>query len=192
MEVKAILKSVDEIISLYKNYGNQDYIGEPVSQVEHMCQCAQLAEKEGHDNEVVLAAFLHDIGHLLEHLMPVKNMDGYGIVDHEKIGATYLSKKGFSDKITKLVASHVQAKRYLSYKYPEYLEQLSEASKKTLTFQGGLMSEEEARDFENDEFFSLYVLLRSWDEHAKQERLPLPDLNVYRKMIIQHLMNRNP
>ncbi len=29
------------IIDLYRQYGDEDYIGEPVSQVEHMCQCAQ-------------------------------------------------------------------------------------------------------------------------------------------------------
>lgn len=188
MEVKAVLNNVDEIMDLYTKYGSDDYIGEPVSQAEHMCQCAQLAEKEGYDNEVILAAFFHDIGHLCEHVMPVKNMDGYGIVDHEKIGASYLSEKGFSDKITKLVASHVQAKRYLTYKHPEYFEQLSEASKKTLSFQGGVMSAEEAQNFESDELFNLYILLRSWDENAKQEHKPLPDLNFYKEMMIQHLL----
>jgi putative nucleotidyltransferase with HDIG domain len=163
IEVKTVLNSVDEIMDLYIKYGDEDYIGEPVSQIEHMCQCAQLAEIKGNDNEVILAAFFHDIGHLLEHIMPVENMDGYGIIDHEKIGAAYLSEKGFSEKITKLVASHVQAKRYLTYKYPEYYDRLSEASKKTLTFQGGVMSKYEAQNFESDELFSLYILLRNWD-----------------------------
>lgn len=191
MEVKEILKEADSIISLYNKYGNEAYIGEPVSQLEHMCQCAQLAQKEGYDDEVILAAFFHDIGHLCEQIMPVQNMDGYGIADHEKIGASYLSAKGFSDKITKLVASHVQAKRYLTYKYPGYFQQLSEASKKTLSFQGGVMSAEEATNFENEEYFNLYILLRSWDEHAKMEDMPMPDLNLYRRKMIQHLMMHN-
>ncbi len=82
-----IEQNVDEILSLYKNFGGEDYIGEPVSQIEHMCQCAQLAQKEGHDNEVILAAFFHDIGHLCEHILPVDKMDNFGIADHEKIGA---------------------------------------------------------------------------------------------------------
>jgi len=188
MEVKTVLNGVDEIIDLYQQYGDEDYIGEPVSQIEHMCQCAQLAEIKGYDSEVILAALFHDIGHLLEHIMPVENMDGYGIIDHEKIGATYLSEKGFSDKITKLVASHVQAKRYLTYKYPGYYNRLSEASKKTLMFQGGIMSEDEAQNFESDELFSLYILLRNWDEEAKLENKPLPDLGYYKEMMIQHLL----
>ncbi len=35
-----IQQRVDEILSLYEKFGNEDYIGEPVSQIEHMCQCA--------------------------------------------------------------------------------------------------------------------------------------------------------
>jgi len=41
---------VNEIFSLYESYGAADYIGEPVSQIEHMCQAAQLAEAEGYDD----------------------------------------------------------------------------------------------------------------------------------------------
>lgn len=187
MEASAIAKNADEIIGLYNSFGGEDYIGEPVSQVEHMCQCAQLAEKSGYDNEVVLAAFLHDIGHLCEHIFPVDKMDHFGTADHERIGAQYLRDKGFSQKVTALVASHVPAKRYLTFKYPEYYQQLSEASKQTLVFQGGVMSAEEAKRFENEEYFHLYILLRGWDEQAKLQYIPLPDLNVYRERIIQHL-----
>ena len=182
----------NEIIALYQMYGNEDYIGEPVSQIEHMCQCAQLAERENYDEEVVLSAFFHDIGHLCEHIMEVEYMDGYGIVDHEKIGAIYLSEKGFSKRITKLVASHVDAKRYLTFKNHAYHEKLSEASRKTLTFQGGKMSPEEAAQFENDELFTLYLTLRNWDEMAKEENIPLPPLEHFRQLIIHHLINQNP
>lgn len=184
-------KIADEILSLYKQYGDEDYIGEPVSQIEHMCQCAQLAEKEKYDDEVILAAFFHDIGHLCEHIMQVDYMDEYGIVDHEKIGAEYLSKKGFSKKITSLIASHVAAKRYLTFAYPSYYARLSEASKKTLTFQGGRMSEPEAKAFEKEEWFPVYITLRGWDEKAKEENTPLPDLDHYRTMMIHHLIKNN-
>ena len=179
-------QAADEILSLYERFGGEDYIGEPVSQVEHMCQCAQLAEAGGYDNEVVLAAFFHDIGHLLEHIMPAAQMDGFGVVDHEKLGADYLQGKGFSEKISRLVASHVQAKRYLTYKYPDYFSQLSVASKRTLEFQGGVMSKEEAASFEEDELFTLYIQLRKWDEAAKLEHIPLPPLDHYRSMMVEH------
>ena len=176
-----------EILSLYQRFGDEDYIGEPVSQIEHMCQCAQLAEAGGYDPEVVLAAFFHDIGHFLEHIMPAGQMDGFGVVDHEKMGAGYLRQKGFSERIARLVASHVQAKRYLIYKQPGYFDQLSVASKRTLEFQGGMMSADEAMVFERDELHPLYIQLRKWDEAAKLEHIPLPSMEHYKAMMVQHL-----
>ena len=187
-----IQENVDEIMSLYKNHGNEDYIGEPVSQIEHMCQCAELAEASGADEEIILAAFFHDIGHLCEFAFPEKklqHMDGVGIVDHEKLGYTYLRSKGFSEKIARLVQSHVEAKRYLTFKYPEYFNQLSDASIKTLVFQGGVMKQEEATAFESDPLYKLYVQLRRWDEQAKETAKPLPSLDHYRQMMITHLQN---
>lgn len=189
MEESTIIATADEIIGLYEKFGAEDYIGEPVSQIEHMCQCARLAEKEGYDEDVVLAALFHDIGHFCEHIMPVESMDGLGAIDHEKLGADYLAQKGFSARICRLVTSHVDAKRYLTCKYPEYYEQLSEASRKTLVMQGGIMGEEEAIAFENDELFGLYIKLRQWDEQAKEVGIPLPPMEKFRSMIIRNLKN---
>jgi predicted HD phosphohydrolase len=53
---------MDEIFLLYEKHGANDYIGEKVSQLEHGLQAAFMAEKENYPNNVVLAAFLHDIG----------------------------------------------------------------------------------------------------------------------------------
>lgn len=179
---------VDEIFILYEKYGNADYIGEPVSQLEHMCQAAQLAEWEGYDDEVVLAAFFHDIGHLCEHITPVLKMDGFGVVDHESLGGNYLRERGFSEKIARLVENHVQAKRYLTFKYPDYFQKLSSASKVTLEMQGGMMEESEAKMFERDDLYQLFVKLRQWDEAAKIEHKPLPPLDRYREKAIRHLL----
>ena len=55
--LKNIVETATEIIDLYEKYGNADYIGEPVSQIEHMCQSAQLAAEVGASEEVILAAF---------------------------------------------------------------------------------------------------------------------------------------
>ncbi|MBL7742834.1 MAG: HD domain-containing protein [Chitinophagaceae bacterium] len=180
-------ETAEFIINLYRQFGDEDYIGEPVSQVEHMCQCAQLAESEGYDEEVILAAFFHDIGHFCEHIMPVQQMDGFGVVDHEKLGADFLRSKGFSETIASLVENHVQAKRYLTYHFPEYYNQLSEASKRTLEFQGGKMTLQEAMSFEADPLFELHIKLRRWDEKAKLEHQLLPSLDKYSEMIIRHL-----
>lgn len=182
---------VDEIFGLYEQYGGDDYIGEPVSQLEHMCQAAQLAQTDGHDDEVVLAAFFHDIGHLCEHIMTVGQMDGYGVVDHEILAGNYLRQKGFSGKIIRLVESHVQAKRYLTFKYPDYYSQLSEASKITLEKQGGIMNNTEAELFEQDHLHLLFIKLRQWDDKAKLQHQPLPALDKFKEMAFNHLMRQN-
>ena len=187
MQQQQAEKIAEEIFSLYEKHGGEDYIGEPVSQLEHMCQAAQLAEAEGYNEEVILAAFFHDIGHLCEHIMPVQQMDGFGIVDHEKLGADFLRSKGFSETIASLVENHVQAKRYLTYHFPEYYKQLSEASKKTLEFQGGRMTLEEAMQFESGDLFDLHIKLRRWDEKAKLENQPVPPLQKYKDIAIRHL-----
>lgn len=183
-------QTVNELFALYEQYGNEDYIGEPVSQIEHMCQAAQLAQNGGYDDEIILAAFFHDIGHLCEHVMDTKPMDGYGVVDHEVIAGNYLREKGFSEKIARLAESHVQAKRYLTYKYPDYFSKLSDASKITLEKQGGVMSNTEAELFERDNLHLLYVKLRVWDDEAKLQHQPLPSLDMYKEMAFLHLLRR--
>ncbi|HET6254143.1 MAG TPA: HD domain-containing protein [Puia sp.] len=184
----------DEIMSLYEEHGGAEYAGEKVSQLEHMAQAAQLAEAQGYDEEVVLAAFLHDIGHISEAAKGGESvsasreeMDGYGIMDHEELGAEFLRGKGFSKKVTRLVESHVEAKRYLTYKDPSYYSNLSDASKRTLEYQGGPMTEEEAAAFEQYPLFDLIIRMRNWDEQAKIEHHPLPDLQHYRDMMLHHL-----
>ena len=182
--------NVEEVFSLYERFGAADYIGEPVSQIEHMCQAAQFAEEEGYDDEVILAAFFHDIGHLCEHVAEVASMNGYGVKDHENIGYTYLVDKGFSERIARLVESHVPAKRYLTYKFTGYYNQLSPASKITLQKQGGVMNREEAIKFEEDELFDMYIKIRKWDDLAKQINVPLPPLQKYKTLAFNHLINQ--
>jgi predicted HD phosphohydrolase len=63
------------------------------------------------------------------------------------LGKAYLTANGFPEKMGVLVASHVDAKRYLTYS--DY-NQLSDASKKTLEYQGGPMTAEEAAAYEKD------------------------------------------
>ena len=118
-------------------------------------------------------------------------MQGYGVVDHEGLGGNYLRQKGFSEKIARLVESHVNAKRYLTYKLPAYYERLSEASKITLVQQGGVMTAEEAQIFEEDELCDLYIKLRQWDDLAKKTDQPLPSLDKYIKMALRHLSKNN-
>ncbi|MEK7257363.1 MAG: HD domain-containing protein [Bacteroidota bacterium] len=179
-------QATEEIFSIFRRRGQEEYIGEPVSQIEHACQSAQLAEAAGGDEEIVLAALLHDFGHLCA-LPNEEEMPGLGILHHEQVGATFLRRVGFSEKICRLVKGHVQAKRYLTFKKAEYLEKLSDASRQTLVWQGGSMSAEEAANFEMDFLFDWMIKMRQWDETAKETGLPLPDLEKYKVLCLRHL-----
>ena len=180
----SILKQrIETIFSFYEINGSEEYVGEPISILEHSLQSAQMAENEGFDEDVILAAFLHDIGHFL----PNKNeMNGLGNVSHEVAGANFLYKNGFSKRIALLVRNHVEAKRYLTHKYPEYYGRLSEASKKTLEFQGGKMTEQEATTFEDMPLFSTYLKMREWDDRAKEVDFTYPSVEKYKEMAMRH------
>lgn len=179
--MKPIDSTIDDIFELYQRFGEADYIGEPVSQIEHMSQSAQLAIDEGYDNEIVLAAFFHDLGHICVMNNASDNMGGFGVKRHEQIGADFLREKGFPERVAQLVENHVQAKRYLTYIDPGYYSQLSEASKKTLEYQGGVMTPQEAAAFEEDPLFHLSIRMRRWDELAKEINVPVIDLNDLKK-----------
>lgn len=179
-------KVADEVIELYRQFAMADYIGEHITQAEHMTQAAVLAKQQGYNAQIELAAFLHDIGHLLSQ-SPQQSMGGYGAKEHEQIGATFLQDRGFPEIIVKLVQSHVDAKRYLTYTKPQYYNTLSDASKKTLQHQGGPMSAEEAFAFEQAPYFEEILQMRMWDEAAKETGLPLPDYDYYRQLIIDVL-----
>ena len=185
-QISKISQRINVIFGLYKSLGHQEYIGEPVSILEHSLQTAHLAEKAECEEEVILAAFFHDIGHLL---YDENDMIEFGNIRHEIMGADYLLQNGFSDKIANLVKNHVQAKRYLTFSKPDYYEKLSEASKQTLILQGGRMTEIEALDFVEDELFSLSLEMRFWDEAAKDDTLNLNyKLKNYQEMALRHLV----
>lgn len=169
-------QAIADVFGLYEQHGAADYIGEPVSQIEHMSQAAQRAMAEGFDDEVVLAAFFHDIGHLCG--QGGDNMGGYGVVSHERLGADYLRRAGFSERMAKLVEYHVQAKRYLTFSQPDYYARLSEASRRTLAYQGGVMSADEAHSFEQDPLCAVSLRMRHWDEQAKELNVPVLDLKL--------------
>lgn len=191
--VPSLASEVQEIFTLYKKYGHEVY-GEDVTQLEHAVQSAQLAEREGYDNEVILAALFHDIGHIcaIQNDKSGVKMGKYGTMSHDKIGGAYLREKGFPERMACLVENHVQAKRYLTFKEPAYYEKLSEASKKTLEYQGGPMDAEEAQAFESDPLFQVSLRMRHWDEEAKENDMPEPDLQHYMQMCQQYWISKNP
>jgi 2-amino-1-hydroxyethylphosphonate dioxygenase (glycine-forming) len=190
MNILQATQIAEEIIEMYQQYGSEQYAGERITQMEHMVQAAELARIQGCSDETILAAFLHDIGHICANTGKHQTMDNWGIMDHEEVGAVYLKARGFSRKVIRLVESHVEAKRYLTFKDPAYYSQLSEASRQTLDYQGGKMSEEEAVAFEQYPLFAEIILMRLLDEKAKIEDAEIPDLTYYKHLIIAHLQQQ--
>ena len=177
----------DRLRVLFESQGNSNYIGEPVSIIEHSLQVAHFtAQRSGDDKELVIANLLHDVGHALG--LEVKQemeMDGCGVKDHEHVGADFLLKLGFPHRVAKLARSHVQAKRYLCFHKPDYYSGLTEASKTTLKFQGGPMCEAEAEAFQNDPDFQNILMIRECDEAGKVpgDQITVPDFESYRDTI---------
>lgn len=177
--------SVAEVLAVYAAHGASDYIGEPVSSVEHAEQAAAAAAAAAQPEAVVAGALLHDLGHLLGLAEPEKHarMADCGVMCHEGVGAAFLERRCFPRATVALVRDHVQAKRYLTWKDPGYMARLSAASRTTLGFQGGPMSDAEARDFEADPGHALVLLMRTFDEAAKVPGAAVPRLESYRPML---------
>lgn len=182
-----------DIKKILEDSKSQNYIGEKISQFEHAIQCADLAIQAKADDEVIVAALLHDIGHLVSDRI-AKNapqMDGYGIAEHENIGADFLLAGGFSQRVANLVKNHVRAKRYLVATNPTYKDQLSTASIETLRHQGGPMSSSEVKEFEKDPDFKDILRLRVWDEKAKVENYFSPNENFIFELVQKLLKPTN-
>jgi phosphonate degradation associated HDIG domain protein len=165
---------VEEIIELFETRGHQAYFGESVSILEHSLQTAWLARQAGAEPDLVLAALLHDVGHLL-HGLPEDIADS-GVDGRHEIGGEVWLRSRFGAAVTEPVRLHVDAKRYLCYADPAYLGQLSASSLRSLELQGGPFTSEEARAFERHPHFRNAIALRRWDDAAKIPGLQVPDL----------------
>ena len=157
--------AADRIRELFEGPGLADYLGEDVCLAQHMLQTAALAEHDGAPPELVIAALLHDVGHITG---PLTGHDLMGGTDnrHGDIAATWLAA-WFGPAVTEPIRLHVAAKRYLCAVDPLYYQRLSDASKYTLTVQGGPMNTDETRSFESEPYATDGIRLRRWDDAAK-------------------------
>jgi phosphonate degradation associated HDIG domain protein len=160
---------IDELIALFEKYGVEKY-DENISQTEHAVQCALLAQLNNASDELVAAALLHDVGHLLQLQSNNGNADFSHNDLHENLGAKFLSST-FGSQVTQPILFHVQAKRYLCSAIPSYQTELSEGSKRSLELQGGPMSGDESADFLQNEYSQDAVNIRTWDDLAKVENV---------------------
>lgn len=181
---------VERIVALFREGGDGAYFGEAVTQTEHALQCAHIAELAGSPPNVVVAALLHDVGHLLHHLG--EDVAQRGIDDrHEQRGANWLASH-FGPAVIDPIRLHVAAKRYLCVIQPDYQSQLSPASQLSLQLQGGPMSMTEVAEFEREPHFRSAVAVRLWDDAAKVPGLVVPRINHYRSILASVAFRRGP
>jgi len=179
---------IDQIFTLFREKGNGAYFGEAVTETEHALQSAHLAEQSGATPDVIAAALLHDIGHLL-HGLP-ENVADHGIDGRHEMGGSAWLKQHFGPAVIDPVRLHVAAKRYLCSVEPAYHTGLSEASQRSLRLQGGAMSAEEVYEFEREPRFRAAVAVRRWDDGAKVRGLVVPGLEHYRQCLLAVLLKQ--
>jgi phosphonate degradation associated HDIG domain protein len=143
-----------------------------INQQQHALQAAWLAEREGRSDALIVAALLHDVGHMVHDLGD--NPADDGIDDrHEDLGHAWLQSH-FGPDVTEPVRLHVAAKRYLCAVEADYVTKLSSDSVKSLALQGGPMSAGEVTAFEALPQHRDAVQLRRYDEQAKVKGLETP------------------
>jgi len=171
----------DDIISIYDGRGATAYFGEGVTVAEHCLQAAQFGRRSEASDALVVAALLHDIGHLIE-TVPDQISDWKTDGRHELVGGNWLASH-FGPDVCEPVRLHVAAKRYLCATENDYRDALSAASVVTLGLQGGAMSPNELTAFEAEPYFRDAVLLRRWDDQAKIVGYPTPDFEHFRPLV---------
>jgi len=173
--------AADELISIYDGLGAGAYFGEAVSVTQHSLQAAYFAQLANAPESLVIAALLHDVGHLIEPA-PEDIADWKTDAHHEIAGSRWLASR-FGPEVCEPVRLHVPAKRYLCATDPDYHAALSLASVVTLGLQGGPMSPAEVAAFEAQPYFRDAVRLRRWDDQGKIASLPTPAFADYRPLI---------
>ena len=104
----------------------------------------------------------------------------------EDLMRNYL-KEYFSNEIIEPILLHVDAKKYLA-RNKKYFDDLSEASKTSLKLQGGIMKDNEAKQFEQNKNYKNAIKLRRFDEGAKKQNIKIKDIKDYKELLISKII----
>jgi phosphonate degradation associated HDIG domain protein len=176
---------VDELEAIYIESGARRYeVGAAdggVTQLQHALQCARLAEQAGAGDELIVAALLHDLGHLIQR-------DAHGELDpslddaHQYIALPFL-RRWYGPGVLEPIKLHVDAKRYLCAIEPGYGERLSAGSRHSLELQGGPFELAQATRFIQRPYAADAVALRRWDDRAKDVAAIVPSFGYWRPLL---------
>ncbi|MBF7142531.1 MULTISPECIES: phosphodiesterase [Pseudomonas] len=128
----------------------------------HSLWCAQQAVNAECDAAMIVSAMFHDIGHYI--LAGDPEISDYDRdAEHAELGAAWLAR-WFPEEVYAPIAMHVKAKRYLATIKPDYVVLLCAGSLQSFESQGGIMNEDELKNFENEKYFGQAIQLRYFDD----------------------------
>ncbi|WP_422749079.1 HD domain-containing protein [Mycobacterium sp. WMMD1722] len=139
---------------------------EAVDELDHALQSAARAIADGADDELVLAAALHDVGH-----SPL--LAGTSAA-HDRVARDWLTPR-FGERVGWLAGAHVAAKRFLAATDPGYAAGLSPVSVASLRAQGGAAADPV---FAADPWWPDALRLRRYDDAAKDPSAQGADLEA--------------
>ena len=169
---------IERVFEIYRCDGGRAYLGEQVTILEHVLQTATVAERANSSSALTAASLLHDIGHFL-HTYD-EDCAEHGIdSEHETVAADFLAPH-FPPEVVEPILLHVAAKRYLCATHPDYDNQLTPASRRSLKLQGGPMDAAECQAFENNPHHRDALKVRAWDEAGKAVGAITPGIEHFR------------
>src|SRR5215471_8683935 len=175
-------KFVDDLFAWLSIAGAAHY-DEQVTQLQHALQTAEIARQEHAMEQNIVAALLHDIGHLLVHAhQDIDDFLGRDL-QHEEVGARWLASF-FPPEVIEPIRLHVLAKRWLCTIDATYWHDLSNASKRSFLVQGGKMCDAEMTAFQAHASWGQAVALRKRDDLGKQLGKHVPGLDSYRTVVL--------
>ena len=178
----------DRLLDAFAGSAARRYGGEPVTELAHSLQCAELARDAGADDELQLACLLHDVGRFAvdPRLIFDKKDRAVGASPdakgHHEVGADLIAPY-VPERVAWLVRMHADAKRYLCAIEPAYWDTLTPGSRYTLTLQGGVMTPETVSSLTRHPWLADAVRLRRWDDLAKVPDQPTRRLEAWAPLL---------
>lgn len=148
-----------DLVGLFAEAGRRAY-GESVSQLAHALQCAERARHDRADDELVVAALLHDVGHLVQRTAEDP-------AHHHGSDGAELVRPFVPARVAWLIEHHVIAKRYLCTVDARYIQALSPVSRRSYVAQGERLTQDEQLALETRPWFADALRVRRWDDAAK-------------------------
>ena len=169
-----VLDEVGDLLRSLRGVWDEDAVDE----LDHALQAAARAR----DDELVLAAALHDLAHSPE----------FGDIapqHHDRIAREWLTPR-FGARVGWLAGAHVAAKRYLVATDPHYATTLSDVSVDSLHHQGGAHVDPA---FSDHPWWPDALRLRRYDDSAKDPRgnaASIDDVLVIAKRVLAQRSSR--